>query len=132
MDNNNNNNNKQEQQGNNNTKHTNNSVSKNGNLDCDDDVEIGKTMISDKHPNTIDSFWFALAPGTIAKPFDFVTVEQYFTSPSSVLSAETTTATTSRRLPRSSSHSTKTIGMVQDLHAILPNDDFHCLFQHLN
>jgi uncharacterized protein len=125
------NNNKQEEQkannDNNDIKH------KNGNLDYDDDVEIGKTMISDKHPNTIDSFWFALAPGTIAKPFDFVTVEQYFTSPSSLLSAETTTATTSRRLPQSSSsHSTKTIGMVQDLHAILPNDDFHYLFQHLN
>ena len=131
--------NKQEgEQGNNNSndiKHTNNSVFKNGNLDYDDDVEIGKTMISDKHPNTIDSFWFALAPGTIAKPFDFVTVEQYFTSPSSLLSAETTTATTStsRRLPQSSSsHSTKTIGMVQDLHAIVPNDDSHYLFQHLN
>ena len=131
------NNNKQEEQqannDNNDIKHTNNSVFKNGNLDYDDDVEIGKTMISDKHPNTIDSFWFALAPGTIAKPFDFVTVEQYFTSPSSLLSAETTTATTSRRLPQSSSsHSTKTIGMVQDLHAIVPNDDFHYLFQHLN
>jgi hypothetical protein len=131
------NNNKQEEQqannDNNDTKHTNNSVFKNGNLDYDDDVEIGKTMISDKHPNTIDSFWFALAPGTIAKPFDFVTVEQYFTSPSSLLSAETTTATTSRRLPQSSSsHSTKTIGMVQDLQAIVPNDDFHYLFQHLN
>jgi uncharacterized protein len=131
------NNNKQEEQQANNdsndTKHTNNSVFKNGNLDYDDNVEIGKTMISDKHPNTIDSFWFALAPGTIAKPFDFVTVEQYFTSPSSLLSAETTTATTTRRLPQSSSsHSTKTIGMVQDLHAIVPNDDFHYLFQHLN
>lgn len=131
------NNNKQEEQqannDNNDIKHTNNSVFKNGNLDYDDDVEIGKTMISDKHPNTIDSFWFALAPGTIAKPFDFVTVEQYYTSPSSLLSAETTTATTSRRLPQSSSsHSTKTIGMVQDLHAIVPNDDFHYLFQHLN
>lgn len=137
MDNNNNNNNKQEEQqannDNNDTKHTNNSVFKNDNLDYDDDVEIGKTMISDKHPNTIDSFWFALAPGTIAKPFDFVTVEQYFTSPSSLLSAETTTATTSRRLPQSSSsHSTKTIGMVQDIHAIVPNDDFHYLFQRLN
>ncbi len=129
--------NKQErEQGNNNSndiKHTNNSVFKNGNLDYDDDVEIGKTMISDKHPNTIDSFWFALAPGTIAKPFDFVTVEQYFTSPSSMLSAEMTTATKSRRLPHSSSsHSTKTIGMVQDLHAIVSHDNFHYPFQHLN
>jgi hypothetical protein len=125
--NNNNNNN------NNNTKHTNNSIFKNGNLDYDDHIEIGKTMISDKHPNTIDSFWFALAPGTVAKPFDFVTVEQYFTSHPSLLSAEKTTATTSRRLAQStSSRSTKTMGMVQDLHAIVPNDDFHYLFQHLN
>src|ERR687886_1026407 len=101
------NNNKQEERqrnnNNNDTKHTNNSIFKNGNLDYDDDIEIGKTMISDKHPNTIDGFWFALAPGTIAKPFDFVTVEQYFTSPSSLLSAATTTATTSRRLLQSSS-----------------------------
>ena len=53
---------------------------------CNNNAEIGNTIISDRHPNTIDSFWFVLAPGTIAKPFDFVTVEQSFQSSSSSLS----------------------------------------------
>src|SRR5919202_4011206 len=71
-------------------------------VDYDDDdnachynnAEIGNTIISDRHPNTIDSFWFVLAPGTIAKPFDFVTVEQSFQSSSSSLAAETKPTTT--------------------------------------
>jgi uncharacterized protein len=110
----------------NNIKHA-NSLSKNGNLDHNDNAEIGKTMISDKHPNTIDSFWFALATGRIVKPFDFVTVEQYLTSPSYALSAETTT--TPRRPPLSSSYCTKTIGMIQDLQAIVPTDNYNYQFQ---
>ena len=111
------NNNKQEegsqQQGNhNNTYHYNN-------------TEIGKTIISDKHPNTIDSFWFALAPGTIVKPFDFVTVEQSSPSSSS-LSAAT-------RPPSPSSYRIKTIGMIQDLQAIVPTDNYyHYLFHPQN
>jgi len=35
-------------------------------------MEIGTTIASDKHPNAIDSFWFAIRP---VRPFDFVTVE---------------------------------------------------------
>jgi hypothetical protein len=92
-------------------------------------AEIGKTIISEKHPNTIDSFWFALAPGTIAKPFDFVTVEQSFQSSSSSLAAATTATTTTTaatptmtRPGRPPSYNTKTIGMIQDLQAIVPAD----------
>jgi|SRR5215217_4167873 hypothetical protein len=92
--------------------------------------EIGNTIISDKHPNTIDSFWFVLAPGTIAKPFDFVTVEQSFQSSSSSLAAETTPTT---RTGRPRSYSTKTIGMIQDLQAVIPIDNpHHYLFQSSN
>src|SRR5689334_9942179 len=69
-----------------------NDIENDGIVDYDDNAEIGNTIISDRHPNTIDSFWFVLAPGTIAKPFDFVTVEQSFqtsSSSSSSLAAET-------------------------------------------
>jgi hypothetical protein len=38
-------------------------------------MEIGITIVSDKHPNTIDSFWFAIRPEAVVNPFDFVTVE---------------------------------------------------------
>src|ERR687887_1663320 len=109
-------NNKQEeeeqQQGNHNNKDNDNNIKRINNLKNDDldgdiyyynNTEIGKTIISDKHPNTIDSFWFALAPGTIVKPFDFVTIEQ--SSP-----------------PPLSSYRTKTIGMIQDLQATFPTD----------
>jgi hypothetical protein len=94
-------------------------------------AEIGKTIISDKYPNTIDSFWFALAPGTIAKPFDFVTVEQSFRSSSSMLAAGATPTIT--RTGRPHSYSTKTIGMIQDLQAVMPTDNHHhYLFQSSN
>jgi uncharacterized protein len=122
----------QQQQGNNinfdNIKRINN-LKKNSDLDDDiyhhDNIEIGKTIISDKHPNTIDSFWFALDPGTIVKPFDFVTVEQ--SSPSSSSAVATATTTTRRRKPPSSSYHTKTIGMIQDLQAIVPTENDHYL-----
>ena len=41
----------------------------------DKNIEIGKTIVSDKYPNTIDGFWLALASDIIVKPFDFITVE---------------------------------------------------------
>lgn len=41
----------------------------------DKNIEIGKTIVSDKHPNTIDGFWLALDSDIIVKPFDFITVE---------------------------------------------------------
>ena len=116
-----------------------NDIENDGIVDYDDNVchynnaEIGNTIISDRHPNTIDSFWFVLAPGTIAKPFDFVAVEQSFrTSSSSSLAAETKPKTTTRR-PHSY-RSTKTIGMIQDLQAVIPTDSnhHHYLFESSN
>jgi hypothetical protein len=38
-------------------------------------MKIGKTIASNEFPNTVDSFWFALKPNVIVKPFDFVTVK---------------------------------------------------------
>ena len=38
--------------------------------------EIGKTFVSYKHQNTIDSFWFTIKGDIIINPFDYVTVEQ--------------------------------------------------------
>jgi uncharacterized protein len=38
--------------------------------------EIGKSFVSYKHQNTIDSFWFTIKADIIVNPFDYVTVEQ--------------------------------------------------------
>jgi uncharacterized protein len=59
---------------------------KNGN-----DKDIGKTLASDRFPNTMDSFWFSINPNIIISPFDFVTVRHNF--------------------------NTRTIGMVKELKA---------------
>src|SRR5688500_17215092 len=40
--------------------------------------DIGKTLASDRFPNTMDSFWFSINPDTIISPFDFVTVSHIF------------------------------------------------------
>jgi uncharacterized protein len=53
--------------------------------------DIGKTLASDRFPNTMDSFWFSINPDTIISPFDFVTVRHIF--------------------------NTRTIGMVKELKA---------------
>jgi hypothetical protein len=42
--------------------------------------EIGKTIASEKFLNTMDGFWFALAPNIIINSFDFVTVDNLFDS----------------------------------------------------
>ncbi len=42
------------------------------------DKDIGKTLASDRFPNTMDSFWFSIHPGIIISPFDFVTVRHLF------------------------------------------------------
>ena len=44
----------------------------------DKDKNIGKTLASDKFPNTMDSFWFSINPDIIISPFDFVTVKHIF------------------------------------------------------
>ena len=61
-------------------------------------IEIGRTFVSDKHPNTIDSFWFAVKPDIIVTPFDYVTVEQ--------------------------SYNAKTIGIIQDLQTIIADRNY--------
>src|SRR6476620_353635 len=62
--------------------------------DNDDDIkEIGITFASDRHLNTIDSFWFALKPGVFVRPFDFVTIDYL-------------------------RQDTKTIGIIQDIQTI--------------
>jgi len=62
--------------------------------DNDDDIkEIGITFASDRHLNTIDSFWFALKPGVFVRPFDFVTIEYL-------------------------GQDTKTVGIIQDIQTI--------------
>ena len=42
--------------------------------------EIGKTIASEKFLNTMDEFWFALKPNVITNCFDFVTVDNLFSS----------------------------------------------------
>ncbi|MGA7899164.1 MAG: hypothetical protein WCA39_09920 [Nitrososphaeraceae archaeon] len=69
----------------------------NSNID-DTTKDIGITFASDKHLNTIDSFWFALKSGIFVRPFDFVTIEY-------------------------SRHDTKTIGMIQDIQTIASNQN---------
>ena len=44
----------------------------------DKDKNIGKTLASEKFPNTMDSFWFSINPDIIISPFDFVTVKHIF------------------------------------------------------
>jgi uncharacterized protein len=39
---------------------------------------IGKTIVSDKFPITMNNFWFALGSNVIVNPFDFVTVENLY------------------------------------------------------
>ena len=73
------------------------------NDDNNNDIEIGRTIASDKYTNTIDSFWFAIKPEIVVNPFDFVTVEHM-------------------------NNYIKTIGMVQDLRTIGISDNRY-LFQ---
>ncbi|HEY7109966.1 MAG TPA: hypothetical protein VH415_11080 [Nitrososphaeraceae archaeon] len=68
------------------------------NNDYDTTKDIGVTFASDKHLNTIDSFWFALKSGIFVRPFDFVTIEYL-------------------------RHDTKTIGMIQDIQTIASNQN---------
>ena len=55
-------------------------------------TEIGKTIVTDKFPITMDNFWFALNSNVVANPFDFVSVENL--------------------------HSTRTIGIIKELQTI--------------
>jgi DNA helicase HerA-like ATPase len=63
-------------------------------------TEIGKTVASDKFPNTMDSFWFVINSNVVINVFDFVTVDNIYNS--------------------------KTIGIVKELQ-VVPNisDDYY-------
>src|ERR687891_894960 len=54
--------------------------------------EIGLTIVSDKFPITMDTFWFAINSRVIVNPFDFVTVKNL--------------------------HNTRTIGIVKELQTV--------------
>jgi uncharacterized protein len=60
-------------------------------------TEIGKTIVSDKFPITMDDFWFATNLTVIVNPFDFVTVENLY--------------------------GTKTIGIIKDLQTVAFHND---------
>lgn len=62
------------------------------------DPTIGKTVASEKFPNTMDDFWFVLNENTIINSFDFVTVDNLFES--------------------------KTIGIIKELQAVATNRNF--------
>jgi hypothetical protein len=36
---------------------------------------VGKSIISEKFPSTMDSFWFVVEYNTVINPFDFVSVD---------------------------------------------------------
>lgn len=58
--------------------------------------EIGKTISSERFPNNMDGFWFAISPNVIINSFDFVTVDNLYNS--------------------------KTIGIVKELQAVAEKD----------
>ncbi|HEY6537230.1 MAG TPA: hypothetical protein VIY08_15760 [Candidatus Nitrosocosmicus sp.] len=62
-----------------------------------DGANIGKTFISKKFSNTLDSFWIMVNPHVLINPFDFVSVDNL--------------------------NNTKTIGVVKDLQRIFLSDD---------
>ena len=55
-------------------------------------TEVGQTIVSDKFPITMDSFWFALNSNVVINPFDFVTAKNF--------------------------HDTRTIGIVEELQTV--------------
>src|ERR671914_1850516 len=54
--------------------------------------EIGLTIVSDKFPITMDTFWFAINSKVVVNPFDFVTVKNL--------------------------HNTRTVGIVKELQTV--------------
>ena len=59
-------------------------------------TQIGRTIVSDKFPITMDNFWFAINSNVIVNPFDFVTVKNL--------------------------HNTMTIGIIKELQTVALND----------
>jgi hypothetical protein len=57
-----------------------------------DTTEIGRTIASERFPNTMDSFWFTVRNNVLVSPFDFVTADNLY--------------------------DTKTIGIIKELQAV--------------
>src|ERR671918_3156646 len=55
-------------------------------------TQVGQTIVSDKFPITMDTFWIAIKSNVIVNPFDFVTVKNL--------------------------HNTRTIGIVKELQTV--------------
>ena len=60
-------------------------------------TQIGRTIVSDKFPITMDNFWFAINSNVIVNPFDFVTVKNL--------------------------HNTMTIGIIKELQTVALKDN---------
>jgi DNA helicase HerA-like ATPase len=60
-------------------------------------TQIGRTIVSDKFPITMDNFWFAIDSNVIVNPFDFITVKNL--------------------------HNTRTIGIVKELQTVAIYDN---------
>lgn len=60
-------------------------------------TQIGRTIVSDKFPITMDNFWFAINSNVIVNPFDFVTVKNL--------------------------HNTMTVGIIKELQTVALNDN---------
>jgi hypothetical protein len=58
-------------------------------------TQIGRTIVSDNFPITMDNFWFAINSKVIVNPFDFVTVKDL--------------------------HNTRTIGIIKELQTVALN-----------
>jgi hypothetical protein len=59
-------------------------------------LEVGRTIISEKFPSNMDGFWFSVNEGMIINSFDFVSVENLY--------------------------NTRTIGIVKELQAVQADD----------
>src|ERR687887_1005434 len=75
--------------------------------------EIGKTFVSYRHQNTIDSFWFAIKANIIVNPFDYVTVEQSHYKTIGIIQAIQTVAADSNYMIDDKQSSTST-NQIQD------------------
>ncbi len=71
-------------------------VEEDASIDLSFPKDIGKTISSERFPNNMDGFWFAIGPNVIINSFDFVTVDNLYNS--------------------------KTIGIVKELQAVAEKD----------
>ena len=65
-------------------------------LNPPDLIQIGRTIVSNRFPITMDIFWFAVNSNVIVNPFDFVTVKNL--------------------------HNTRTVRIVKELQTVVINE----------